>query len=124
MITELDQIRDTTNIDIKVLYDIVGDFQKSFGKEINVVNLVDAVTRLMKLVGRISKLSGDDKKFIVTKLLIFMVKETGEGEIDEIMDSILINIIPTIIDKLISVENGKLVFNKNATSACCWPRRK
>ena len=113
MVTEIDEIRDTTNIDIKVLYGIIGKFESSFGSNINIVNVVDASIELMKLVGNIKKLSGKNKKFIVTKMLIFLLKESNDGLLDETMDNIVITIIPITIDKLILVEHGKLKFNKS-----------
>ena len=113
MVTEIDEIRDTTNVDVKVLYDIIGKFESLFGNSINIANVVDAATELMKLVGNIKKLSGKNKKFIVTKMLIFLVKESNFGTLDETMDKIFINVIPITIDKLILVEHGKLKFNKS-----------
>lgn len=116
MISELEQIRDTACIDLKDIYSILADFRNTFGGSVDISNVVDAVTQLMTIVGKFKSVSGSNKKFIVTKLLIQLVKETSvddESRIEEILDSILINVIPTIIDKLISVENGKLKFNKD-----------
>jgi hypothetical protein len=118
MITELDQIRDTTNIDIRLIYDTVGKFEALFGKPIDPANIIDAVTTLMGIVSKLKDVSGKNKKFIVTHMLLFLVKETGEGVVDELLDSVLINIIPVVIDKLIAVENNKLVFNKKSFSSC------
>lgn len=109
---ELEEISNIVNLDINVLCEIIKRFKYSFISNIDISNIINAVTELMKIVGKVKKVSGNDKKIIVTKLLIYMVKETDTGEFDEIMDSVLINIIPVAIDKLVSVEKGKLIFNK------------
>jgi len=72
----------------------------------------------MKLVGKIGKLSGSDKKSLVTDLLIYIVNNTDSGEYDKVTDAILLAMIPVVIDKLIEVENGKLVFNPKIKKTC------
>lgn len=118
--TELEQIVAVTKISQEQLLGILDNFKKLFGDDVNITNVVDAVTKLMEIVGKLKKLSGSDKKFVVTKSLIYLVKNTNQGSLDEMMDTILINIIPTVIDKLIVVEKGKLHFNESVSS-CCIP---
>lgn len=117
---ELDQIVAVTKISGEKLVEILDNFKKLFGDDVNITNVVDAVTKLMEIVGKIKKLSGNDKKFVVTKSLIYLVKNTNQGSFDEVMDTILINVIPTVIDKLIVVEKGQLHFNESVNS-CCIP---
>ena len=93
---------------------IIGDFKKNFNENITVQSVTDAVVNAMKVVGTIKKLNGDDKKFLVSSILIYVVEETNVGEMDMILDNILKNIIPIMIDKLISVENGNLKFNNKS----------
>ena len=62
------------------------------------------------MVGQIKKLSGVDKKQLVIDMLIYIVNNTDSGVV-EIMDPIIINAVPHIIDSLIEVEKGKLRFN-------------
>lgn len=119
MTLTVEQISDTINFDVRKLYELIGEFRKEFGRTVNVSNVIEAVTMLMKMVGRMKTLHGEDKKFIVTKLLIFFVEETNSaGDIDDVMDTIVITLIPVVIDKLIYVESGKLKFNKKPWLSC------
>lgn len=110
-------ILSTVNVSENDINSIISSLKNEF-KTISITNIVDSVISLMKLVGKLKQLSGSDKKFLVTQLIIFLIKETDIGTIDEISDSILINIVPTIIDKLISVENGELKINPKVNCGC------
>ena len=118
---ELEHIKDNTSLTIDKVNELIESFKNSFGGNIDASNVIDAVTELMKIVGKIKKLPGKDKKFIVTRILIHIVHETNQGPLDDLMDNILINIIPILIDKLVSVEQGKLVFNRQVRDHCCLP---
>ena len=102
------------------LLNVVNKFNNSFNIQINIDNILDAVIELMKLVGKLKKIKGHDKKYIVTKLLLHIVENTDSGRFDEVLDAILINIIPIAIDKLILVENNKLKFNKSVNCFSCF----
>jgi hypothetical protein len=102
--------------EIKDIYDI---FMSSFKARIDVTTITDALVTLMGIVGKIDKLSGIEKKELTIGLLLHIVNETDSGKYDEIIDKILINLIPILIDRLVSVEKGKLVFNKKTFS--CLP---
>jgi hypothetical protein len=73
--------------------------------------ILTIVVNLMMLVGEAKSMSGKDKKkFVLDKLRELI-------EIDGIVEDLIIE----IIDLLIQVENGELVFNKKITSSCCFP---
>lgn len=106
---ELKKITDTAGIEFSTLMEIVDQIRGP----VNVGNVVDVSTKLMGLVGKVKGLDGHKKKFVVVQLLMYFVKNTGSGKIDDLMDPILLNVIPTVIDKLVEVERGQLVFNAN-----------
>ena len=104
-------------INVDETYRIIGNTVKLF-KEIDVSNIIDVVSHLMKLVGVYKNVSGIDKKELVTGLLKRLINETNSGKFDKITDDILLTIVPVVIDKLIDVENGKLVFNPKVKTGC------
>ena len=111
--SDLAQISENANFTPKAVETIIEESKENFKDTVTVQSVTDAVITLMSIVGRYSKVSGQDKKFVVTKVLIHIVNTTDiGGEADTILDTILINIIPILIDRLVSVENGKIVLNK------------
>jgi hypothetical protein len=60
----------------------------------------------MGIVGQIENLSGTEKKQLVIDMLI----RKAEG--NEQLKNIILDIVPDIIDYLIDVENGDMVFNQ------------
>lgn len=107
-------ISDTLCLTEEEVKNIIEDFKKNFDKNITVQSVTDAVVSAMKVVGKIKKLNGKDKKYLVSSILLYIVDETNIGEMDLILDNVLKNIIPVMIDTLISVENGKLKFNNKS----------
>lgn len=107
------QISETIDFSNEKIETIVKEFHEKFKQKVTVQSVTDAVITLMSILGKFSKVSGQDKKFIVTKVLIHIVKESNNNdEADTILENILINIIPILIDRLISVEKGKIIINK------------
>lgn len=118
------QISETVDFSNEKIEKIIKEFQEKFKQKVTVQSVTDAVITLMNIMGKFSKVSGQDKKFIVTKVLIHIVKESNKGEeSDTILENILINIIPILIDRLISVEKGKIILNKKASLQIkrCFP---
>lgn len=109
---DLLKISGNVNITIPKIIEIIHNFREVFKHNINISNIIDSVVELMKLVGQNSKLCGYEKKYLVSTILIYIVKNETVGEKDTILETILINLIPVIIDKLISVENEEIVFNQ------------
>ena len=120
MSSELEHIEQATKLSSNDIYNVLGDFQKIFARSVDLTNIIQAVTQLMNIVGQIKGLPGKDKKFVVTKMALHLVKETNVGTFDEMFDIVMVNIIPTVIDQLIDVENGKLVFNRKISKGMCF----
>ena len=72
--------------------------------------IVDIVTNAMTRVGRYNGMSGRKKKKFVL--------ECVEGLLDSEEYKVLLPIITELIDALIKVENGKLVFNRKLKKCC------
>jgi ribosomal protein S3AE len=115
---DLNEISSLTSLTNEQITSIIKEFTGKFEKSINVQNIIDAVVQLMGIVSKIKELTGSQKKELVTKLLLYIVKTTDSGKYDELLDSILIAIIPNVIDNLISVENGEIKINKNIKVKC------
>ncbi len=107
--TQLDEI--SVNVTIDEIERILNVFRKSFKGKVDMKNITECTVILMEQVGKIKKLTGKEKKTLVTELLIHLIEKTDSGEIDETLDKILIFVIPEVIDKMVSVEKGKLVIN-------------
>lgn len=78
--------------------------------DISMDNIVPAVASIMSIVGEYKELSGRNKKFATFQIIKSMLPE------DDQLDMLLNNVIPTLIDNLIDVEKGKIVFNKKVKS--------
>lgn len=83
------------------------------------------IPSLMKDVGRIENISGEDKKLLVIDTVIKLmdvtfdtVDQTLKSEImwDNYLHATIKYTLPAIIDMLIEVENGKIVFNKKSVT--------
>ena len=79
---------------------------EAFPDDISIRSLTKAATDFMGLVGQIGNLSGAEKKQLVIDVLI----RKAEG--NELLTNIILDIVPDIIDYLIDVENGDMVFNQ------------
>ena len=113
-------INSDININQDEINKILNIFKLKFKSDFNLQTITDALLILMEEVGKIKKLKGTDKKTLVTNILIYIVKNTDIGTFDDVIDSVLINLIPILIDKLILVENGKIHFNKNSIKQNCF----
>ena len=86
---------------------------------------------IMKDVGSIKNLSGKNKKKLVLETLTLFIEYLGvllnertflgKKDYDDSIRNVILILAPTLIDSLISVEGGKLVFNKRwwTKLLCC-----
>jgi len=118
-----EQLREITsglNVTTEDTNHVIDTCRKIFNGNIDIKNITECTVILMEQVGKIKKLSGKEKKELVTKILIHLVKKTETGEIDETLDKVLIFIIPEVIDKMVSVDKGKLVINPKVSQ---WTKK-
>lgn len=105
-----------TTIGILDIENILQDFSSSFRQIIDPKNIAKAVSHLMSIVGKFTHLDGNGKKKVVCEVLLYIVDVTNIGPYDPVFDVILNQTIPIMIDTLVSVENGDIVFNKKVFS--------
>lgn len=85
--------------------------QALYPNGVNSENFIEAVTFCMKEAGKITQMDGKDKKSLVLINLTFCIQ-----------DPTLKELIPFLVDQLISVEKGKIRINpkiKFLTKFCC-----
>ena len=85
---------------------------------------------MMKDVGQLTNLSGEDKKKTIVDSLKYALTDTfkelnkipalSKAKWDELLLSALLSSVPATIDLLIKVEGSKLVFNKKISSCGCF----
>jgi hypothetical protein len=91
-----------------VIESIVG----SFDGDLNVDTIVLLLPRLIKHVDTFKTLTGKEKKNMIISMLNHIVDITdGPGD-DDILDPVIKRVIPSVIDLVLVVDNGKLKVNK------------
>lgn len=81
--------------------------------------VVDIIPHLIRCVEKYKNLSGIEKKRMVLELIDRFIDRTDGFGDDAVVDPILKNIVPGVIDNLIKVEDKKLVLRKNRFWRCC-----
>ncbi len=92
-----------------------------FPNGIQLENLVEATIIVLKEVSVIYKLKAEHKIDLIVDILTYVIDNTDAGSL-EVLDPILKKMIPSIIDNILQVEDGKLVINKKTLSErylCC-----
>ena len=102
-------ISDKVNIEGKsVIESIVG----TFDGDLNVDTIIKLLPRLIKHVDTFKTLTGKEKKNMIISMLNHIVDITdGPGD-DDILDPVVKRVIPSVIDLVLVVDNGKLKVNK------------
>ena len=102
-------ISQKVNIEGKaVIESIVG----TFDGDLNVDTIILLLPRLIKHVDTFKTLTGKEKKNMIISMLNHIVDITdGPGD-DDILDPVIKRVIPSVIDLVLVVDNGKLKVNK------------
>lgn len=87
-------------------------------ESVTMTNMMPMVVDLMQIVRDIPNLRGSEKKAIVIDCLKFIVDETDAGSWDK-YDAVVKELIPIVIDSLIEVNKGKLLFKNPVQGGCC-----
>ena len=99
--------------DIFDLYEQLEQIAKT--KQINAVNLIEITIDLMKIVEDVKGISGKQKKYLIIETLEKIINEkvSDEKEYEELL-FIVKNVVPSVIDTVVSVDLGELSvkFNK------------
>ena len=89
-------------------------------KHIDENNIIDFVVKAMMLVETHKKLSGQNKKNVVIKMLLRLIELTTLDENRKSSLKFLIeNLAPNMIDTIVSASKGVLNLNKNGKKFCC-----
>ena len=87
-------------------------------------SLMSILPKLIQNVENYKNLKGEEKKNLVIKMLKHIIDITdGPGD-DDIWDPILKRLVPSLIDTLIEVNDGKLKLRKKKTLLKCLQRKK
>ena len=92
---------------------ILNKILKAYPQGFDLGNTTVIVIDVMKQVDQIDDMSGLEKKGLVLDILNNIVDKTDAGEYDKEIDAVLKIVIPTMIDKLVEVDQGKLKIRKN-----------
>ena len=90
-------------------------------KGINMSNVTLVLIALMTEAGKFDKLTGSEKKEIVTEVLILMVDELPSDDIEE-LKPLLTTMIPVLINNIVDMKKGNIKINLKKTSKqllCC-----
>ena len=84
----------------------------TFDGDLNVDTIVLLLPQLIKHVDTFKTLTGKEKKNMIISMLNHIVDITdGPGD-DDILDPVIKRVIPSVIDLVLVVDNGKLRVNK------------
>lgn len=112
ILVELKSVNDNTSpIKVEDVKEMGKKIIEMFPNGIQLDNLVEATIITLKDVSKIYKLKAEHKIDLIVDILIYVIDNTDAGSL-EVLDPILKKMIPSIIDNLLQVEDGKLVINK------------
>jgi hypothetical protein len=112
------------------LESIIINIIKVYPSGINIVNITEIVIDIMKQVDIINNMTGIEKKELVLDILNRLIDKTDSGSYDKEIDKILKIMVPTLIDKLVDIDKGKLTISKNVKTfiklklCCSYNKRK
>ena len=98
--------------------------------DITIGNVINVVVDLMQRVAKYKTLTGKEKKIAVTQALMILVSlvadESNEHESAKklLLEELLTDMLPTLIDTIVSIDGNKLVINPKTkkcltTFICC-----
>jgi len=82
-----------------------------FPAGVNLENIIEVTMNVLKHITNLYYLKPSQKKDMIVDCLCYIVDNTDGGALES-LDPVIKKIIPSVIDTLIIVENGKLVVDK------------
>jgi hypothetical protein len=105
------------NMDINMNYlEKVLGVLKDFSKDTelsNVKNITLVINKAVEEINKNKKITGDDKKRLIEKVMIDLIDQTNFGDALEKLDPFFKKMIPELVDAFIEVHDGKLKVNKS-----------
>ena len=103
----------------------VNDFVEALStnfKDISAEKIIELLPKIIEYVQKYKKLSGEQKKALIIKVLNLVIDKTdGPGD-DEIFDPILKRLVPVLIDTFVKIGKKKIKFKKPGFLARCFGR--
>lgn len=99
-----------------------------YGNEINATNIVFIASQLIQIIEKYRTLTGNQKKQIVINTIKKLINNSNIIDNQKILlNTIINNTLPPIIDELVNAINGNLDFDKIKEktffkSICCWSK--
>jgi hypothetical protein len=106
---------------------IITEIIDKYKGELNTTTIIDTTIQLMRLAEQYRGINGAQKKQIVIKALLKLVEQiSDEDDASEsrskiALEQVLEMFIPSIIDNLITLDNGQLTINPKCSRflSCC-----
>jgi len=109
----------TNDID-KIIIFIENSIDNFKNKEkLSVSSIIDIVPHLIKYVEQYKLLPGLKKKKLVIKIIQNIIDKNEWLDENPVIESLLINIVPTVIDTLIKVDKKQLKLTDNYKKCIC-----
>ena len=91
-------------------------------KDITAEKIVELLPKLIGYVSKYKKLSGDQQKALIIRLLNTIIDKTdGPGD-DAVFDPILKRLVPVLIDTFIKIDNKELKFKPPGCFGRCFTK--
>ncbi len=92
---------------VKISQEVINVFPNG----VNLENIIQVSIEVLKHITKLYYLKPEQKKEMIVDVLCYIVDNTDAGALES-LDDVIKKIIPSVIDTLIIVENGKLVVDK------------
>jgi len=116
------QVDFLASIESKALIETIAPVMDNFDIE----NIMDVLPQIIKHVQHYKNLNGKQKKDMIVAMLKHIVDITDGPGNDEIWDPIIKRLIPSVVNALVKVDQGKLKLNTKAPClrlfSCCLPK--
>ena len=118
------QIDFLASIESKALIETIAPVMDNFDIE----NIMDVLPQIIAHVQHYINLNGKQKKDMIVAMLKHIVDITDGPGNDAIWDPIIKRLIPSVVNALVKVDQGKLKLNTKAPClrlfSCCLPKSK
>ena len=118
------QIDFLASIESKALIETIAPVMDNFDIE----NIMDVLPQIIAHVQHYKNLNGKQKQDMIVAMLKHIVDITDGPGNDEIWDPIIKRLIPSVVNALVKVDQGKLKLNTKSSClrlfSCCLPKSK
>lgn len=106
----------------KLVEELYNNLSKIIGeKNITTGNILPLVINLMKMVETYPNLSGEEKKNLVTQVLIIFARKNIKGETQTEIIRFIDLFLPSVINSIISVDKNEIIINAKKSVSKCFP---